>query len=97
MSYDEALALGSRYAESRSLAYRIKDADLERKRIWKLKFEVWRRHARGHLRLEYDAYSRALLRAEEKISDKRDRDGDDDDDDDDDDRRREGRRKRGDD
>lgn len=55
MSYDEALALGSRYAESRSLAYRIKDADLDRKRIWKLKFDVWRRHARGHLRLEYDA------------------------------------------
>ena len=98
MTYEEAVHRGSRYAESRGFAYRLKKAKLDSRRVWKVSFDVRRYQARGELRLEYDAYSRALLTAEEKIGRHRDRgNDDDDDDDDDDDHRRRGKHRNGDD
>jgi hypothetical protein len=86
MSYQEAVELGSRYAHSRGFHHRLKKAELERHhRVWELRFAVHRRDARGELRLAYDAYSRALLSADEKMKSHRHRDHDEDDDDDDDD------------
>jgi hypothetical protein len=85
MSYGEAVDLGSRYAQSRGYSYRLKKADLEHQhRVWELRFAVHRHDARGELRLAYDAYSRALLSAEEKVKSHRHHDHDEDDDDDDD-------------
>ena len=80
MTYDEAVQLGSRYAAERGFAFRLSKAELERKHVWELRFDVRRHKSHGHLDLHYDAHSRALLKAKEKL-DKgrghRDRDDDD--------------------
>ncbi|HYO73576.1 MAG TPA: hypothetical protein VEU33_46670 [Archangium sp.] len=80
MSYDEAVSLG--FSECRSRGYRceLKEAHLTGRDVWKVKFHAFARDARGHLHLDYDAYTRELLRVDEKVKD-RDRDDDDDDDD----------------
>jgi hypothetical protein len=81
MTYDEAVQLGSGYARSRGFEYRLDRAQLEGHRAWKLRFDVRTREARGELELAYDAYSRALLKADEKLRPDHGR-GDDHDDDD---------------
>jgi hypothetical protein len=83
MSYDEAVQLGGGYAQSRGFAYRLKKAELEHGRVWKVRLQVRNQSAHGELRLVYDAYSRALVNADEKLK-SRGHGGDEDDDDDDD-------------
>ena len=86
MSYEEAVDTGARYAQSRGYAFRLKKAELEHHHhVWEVRFAVHRNDARGELRLAYDAYSRALLSAEEKVKSHRHHEHDEDDDDDDDD------------
>src|SRR5207253_1501231 len=40
MSYEEAVDTGARYAQSRGFAFRLKKADLEHHRVWKVRFDV---------------------------------------------------------
>ena len=85
MSYDEAVQLGAGYAQNRGFESRLKKAELERGRIWKVKLQVRNQSTHGELRLAYDAYSRALVDADEKLKSWKGHGDDDDDDDDDDD------------
>jgi hypothetical protein len=94
MSYDEVVQLGAGYAQSRGFAYRLKKAELEKGRVWKVRMQVRSQSTHGELRLAYDAYSRALIDADEKLKAWHGHhDGDDDDDDDDDQGDRRGHRK----
>ncbi|MFL5321540.1 MAG: hypothetical protein ACJ790_17895, partial [Myxococcaceae bacterium] len=60
----------SNYAASRGFSSNVKEAHLERNNSqWKVHLAVFRGESRGWMHLEYDAYSRGLLRAEEKVKD----------------------------
>ena len=82
MSYNEAVSTG--FSECRARGYRceLKEAHLKGNDVWKVKFHAFARGARGHLHIDYHAYTRELLRIDEKVKG-RDRDRDDWDDDDD--------------
>ena len=82
MSYDDAVSVG--FSECRSRGYRceLKEAHLTGKDVWKVKFHAFAPGARGHLHLDYHAYTGELLRVDAKVKD-RDRDRDDWDDGDD--------------
>ncbi|NTX34116.1 hypothetical protein HUA74_34065 [Myxococcus sp. CA051A] len=86
MSYNEAVDRGFGECRSRRYDCRLKEAHRTGNDIWKVKFFAAAPGARGHLHLEYDAFSRNLLRVDEKVKARRD-DRDDDDDWDDDDHR----------
>ncbi|WP_228559474.1 MULTISPECIES: hypothetical protein [Myxococcus] len=92
MTYREAVDLGFNQCRSRGYECRLKDADRKGRDVWRVKFHASTRHARGHLHLDFDAYSRSLLRVDDKVKARR-HDWDDDDDDDDD-RRGRGRGKK---
>jgi hypothetical protein len=79
MSYDEAVSLGLGQCRSRGYQCELKEAHMTGNDVWKVKFRASASNARGHLHLDYDAYSRALLKIDEKVKDKG---GDWDDDDD---------------
>ncbi|QRN98915.1 hypothetical protein JRI60_07755 [Archangium violaceum] len=79
MSYDEAVSLGLGQCRSRGYRCELKEAHLKGHDVWKVKFQAFAPGARGHLHLDYDAYSRALLKVDEKVKSKGD-DWDDDDD-----------------
>jgi len=93
MSYDEAVSLGFSQCRTRGYQCDLKEAHRTGNDVWKVKFRAWvSDDARGHLHLDYDAYSRALLKVDDKMKARR---GDDDDDDDDrDDGRGHGRGKK---
>ena len=91
MSYQEAINAGLSYAHQRGYDAHVKQAHLTGNDIWKVKLGVSRPNASGKLHLEFDAYSRSLIKADEKVKARhgkhsRDRDDDQDDDDDDDER-----------
>ncbi|MBZ4396043.1 hypothetical protein OWM54_27525 [Myxococcus sp. MISCRS1] len=81
MSYKEAVDRGFGECRSRRYDCRLKEAHRTGRDVWKVKFEASAPGARGHLHLEYDAFSRNLLRVDEKVKARRDRDDDWDDDD----------------
>jgi hypothetical protein len=83
MSYDEAVQMGAGYAQSRGFAYRLKKAELDHGRVWKVRMQVRSQSSHGELKLAYDAYSRALIGADEKLKSWGGHHDDDDDDDDD--------------
>jgi hypothetical protein len=78
MSYEEAVDLGFGQCRSRRLECRLKEAHRTGRDVWKVKFHAFARDAKGHLHLEYDAWSRNLLKVDEKVKARRD-DWDDDD------------------
>ncbi|MFY0571355.1 hypothetical protein ACN28E_47035 [Archangium lansingense] len=81
MSYDEAVSLG--FSECRGRGYRcdLKEAHLKGNDVWKVKFQAYAPSAKGHLHIDYHAYTRELLRIDEKVKDRdKGRDWDDDDD-----------------
>lgn len=80
MRRNEAIDLGLRHCAARGYACRLDEAELDDKRKWELKFKV---PGRGKVKFEFDAWSRELIKVEEKF--KRHRRHDDDDDDDHDD------------
>jgi hypothetical protein len=84
MSYNEAVDLGFGQCRSRGYECRLKEAHRTGNDVWKVKFDAFASGAKGHLHLDYDAYSRNLLKVDEKVKGRRD-DRDDDDDWDDDD------------
>ncbi len=85
MDYREAVGRGTDECRSRGYDCGLKEAHATGNGRWMVKFAVYRPNAKGHLHLEYDAFSRALIRADEKVKAKggkgHDRDDDDDDDD----------------
>jgi hypothetical protein len=83
MSYNEAVALGSDFCRSRGYECQLKEAHMTGNDVWKVKFRAYAPGAKGHVHLDYQAYSRALLKVNEKVKAKHDG-GDDDWDDDDD-------------
>ncbi len=97
MSYDEAVSLGLGQCRSRGYRCELKDAHLKGNDVWKVKFQAFAPGARGHVHIDYHAYTRELLKIDEKVKGRRDRDDDDWDDDRDwDDHRGHGRgRKKG--
>jgi hypothetical protein len=96
MTRSDALAYGDSYCASHGLRCALKEAHLTGNGIWKVKYSAWRGDARGHVHLEIDAATGALVKVNEKIKDRggkhdhheHDHDHDHDDDDDDDDRGR---------
>src|SRR5438067_6283552 len=67
MTYEEAVAVGTRDCQSRGFSCYLKEAHGGGDGLWKVKFEVARGDARGQLHLEYDGWSRALVRADENV------------------------------
>lgn len=94
MGYNEAVGLGFQFCRSRGYECKLKEAHLRGRDVWKVKFRASTRTARGHLHLDYQAYSRELLRVDESVRARRDdHDHHDDDDDRDDDGRGHGRKR----
>jgi hypothetical protein len=85
MNYNEAVNLGFGFCRSHGYECQLKDAHMTGNNVWKVKFAAFAPGAKGHVHLDYDAYSRELLRVDEKVKAKRDREDRDDDDDDRDD------------
>ncbi|WP_241759028.1 hypothetical protein [Pyxidicoccus parkwayensis] len=85
MSYNEAVDLGYGQCRSRRYECRLKDAHRTGNDVWKVKYEVFGPGpAKGHLHLDFDAWSRNLLKVDDKVKARRG-DWDDDNDWDDDD------------
>lgn len=83
MNYDEAVGLGFQFCRSRGYDCQLKEAHMTGNDVWKVKFRAFAPGAKGHVHLDYQAYSRALLRVDEKVKAKGGGHGDDDWDDDD--------------
>ncbi|HYH97274.1 hypothetical protein [Hyalangium sp.] len=83
MNYDEAVGLGLQFCRSRGYDCKLKEAHKTGNDVWKVKFRAAASGAKGRVHLSYNAYSRELLRVDEKVKARRDDwEGDDDDDDD---------------
>lgn len=82
MSYDEAVSLGFRHCQSRGYQCQLKEAHRTGNDVWKVKFAAYASGAKGHVHLDYHAYTRELLKVNEKVKAHKDHDHDDDDDDD---------------
>lgn len=67
MNADEAVRHGLDYCRNHSLACQRKNAVLLGERTWKVDFDVPFESGPGQLHLEYDAFTRALLRASEYV------------------------------
>jgi hypothetical protein len=68
MHYDEAVSLGHGFCRSRGYECHLKEAhSAEGGDKWKVKFHVRAQGAKGHLHLDYDSYSRNLLKVDEKV------------------------------
>jgi hypothetical protein len=91
MTYDEAVGFGLQFCRSRGYECQLKEAHMTGNSVWKVKFRASTPGAKGKLHLDYHAYSRELLRVDEKVKAKKD--GWDDDDDRDDDGRGRGKKK----
>jgi hypothetical protein len=79
MTYEEAVQLGSNYARDHGYGYRLREAHLSDGHLWRVNFRIFERERWGRLHLEFDAYSRQLVNADERLGR---RHGDDDEDDD---------------
>jgi hypothetical protein len=79
MSHDEAVSLGLGQCHSRGYQCELKEAHRTGKDVWKVKFHAWAPGARGHLHLDFDAYSRHLLKVDEKVKARKEKDRDEDD------------------
>ncbi len=81
MGYDEAVSLGFRHCQSRGYDCKLKEAHRTGNDVWKVKFTAFAPGAKGHVHLDYHAYTRELLKVNEKVKAQKDDDGDWDDDD----------------
>jgi hypothetical protein len=70
MGYNEAVDRGQAECRARGYHCVLKNADLTGRNVWKVKFEAFAGDARGHLHLDFDAYSGAVLRVKEKVKDR---------------------------
>ncbi len=67
MSRKEAVNLGFQQCRARGYECRLKDADRKGRDVWRVKFDAFTRGAKGHLHLDFDAYSHRLLRVDDKV------------------------------
>lgn len=68
MGYDEAVSRGNDFCRSRGYDCRLKEAHaVSGGDRWKVKFAAYAPNGRGHIHLEYNAYSRELLKVDEKL------------------------------
>ncbi len=74
MGYDEAVRLGFQQCRARGYECRLKEAHRTGKDVWKVKFEAFARGARGRLHLDFDAFSRRVLKVEDRVKSRRDDD-----------------------
>jgi hypothetical protein len=82
MSYDEAVSLGLEQCRVRGYQCELKEAHRTGNEVWKVKFHAFAPGAKGHLHLDYHAFSRALLKVDEKVKAQKNDDREDDDRDD---------------
>jgi hypothetical protein len=70
MNYDEAVDRG--FGECRARGYRceLQEAHRTGNNVWKVKLRAYAPGAKGHLNLDYDAYSRNLIKVNEKVKGK---------------------------
>jgi hypothetical protein len=94
MTYNEAVDLGFGQCRARGYECRLKEAHRTGNDVWKVKFHAFASGAKGHLHLDYDAYTRNLLKVNEKVKARGGGRDDDDDDGDDDDGHGHGRGKK---
>lgn len=69
MTYDEAVSLGRQYCAHRGYACDLKEAHMTGDGVWKVKFEV-EGGLKGHVHLDYNAYSRGLIKSDEKVKER---------------------------
>lgn len=68
MTRNEAVDYAFGECRSRGLDCRVKDTDLKHGGdVWKVKMRAYGHGRKGHLHLEYDAWSRRLLRADSNL------------------------------
>jgi hypothetical protein len=67
MGYDEAVRRGFDQCRSRGYRCELQEAHRTGNDVWKVKLWAYAPGAKGHLHLDYDAYSRNLLRVDEKV------------------------------
>lgn len=79
MGYDEAVGLGYRHCQSRGYNCELKEAHRTGNDVWKVKFAAYASGAKGHVHLDYHAYTRELLKVNEKVKAHKDHHDDDDD------------------
>ncbi|WP_225408619.1 hypothetical protein [Stigmatella hybrida] len=78
MSYDEAVHQGYSLCRSRGYQCQLRKAHRTGNDVWKLQYDASVGNARGHLFADYHAFSRELLKVDEKVK-RRGKDWDDDD------------------
>jgi len=66
MSYDEAVSRGMGECRTRSFSCALKSALPTGTGLWRVKLQVFA-PARGHLYVDFDAQTRALVRIDEKV------------------------------
>ena len=69
MVYDEAVSLSLQYCQGRGYGCQVHEAHLTGNNVWKVKLKVGG-GLKGHVHLDYDAYSRTLLKVNEKVKER---------------------------
>lgn len=69
MRYDEAVRRGFDQCRSRGYRCELQDARLTGNNVWKVRMRVDGRGEKGHLFLDYDAFSRDLISVNDKVRD----------------------------
>ncbi|SET77674.1 hypothetical protein [Stigmatella erecta] len=78
MSYDEAVHQGYSLCRSRGYQCQLRKAHRTGNDVWKLQYDASVGNARGHLFADYHAFSRELLKVDERVRRRgKDWDGDD--------------------
>ncbi len=67
MDYNEAVSLGLQQCQFRGYRCELKEAHRTGNGVWKVKFNAFTSDARGHLHLDFDDRSRALLKVNDKV------------------------------
>jgi hypothetical protein len=67
MDYNEAVSLGQQQCYARGYRCELKEAHRTGNGVWKVKFNAFTSEARGHLHLDFDDRSRALLKVNDKV------------------------------
>lgn len=71
MNYNEAVSLGFGFCRSHGYECQLQDAHMTGNNVWKVQFTAFAPGAKGHVHLDYDAFSRSLLRVDEKVKSKK--------------------------
>ena len=67
MSYQEAVDRAVAYARDRGYWSEVEKAHRTGNGVWKVKLAVERADARGRLHIDFDAHTRKVIRAQEKV------------------------------